>query len=161
MHAFLGDRCLGKWIRTDLGVRTFQGLGKNGPAREQVVRRITRDLHIRHVLEDLLCDSHLQVPLHRKCVPACGPATCHTRDTQTTFVYRLFPRSIGPAVLPLDMRPSRFPSGGGGPPPFQNLKTPQSAAPWGRELCPLCDSSLRMLKRMVRRGLAQVSPNST
>ena len=45
MHAFLGDRCLGKWIRTDLGVRTFQGLGKNGPAREQVVRRITRDLH--------------------------------------------------------------------------------------------------------------------
>ena len=34
---------LGKWIRTDLGVRTFQGLGKNSLSREQVVRRITRD----------------------------------------------------------------------------------------------------------------------
>ena len=113
MHAFFGDHCLGKWIRTDLGVRTFQGLGKNGPAREQVVRRITRDLHTRHVLEDLLCDSHLQVPLHRRCLPACGPTTGHTRDIQTTFVYRLFPRFTGPDVLPLDLRPSRFPSGGG------------------------------------------------
>ena len=36
---------LGRWIRTDLGIRTFQGLGKNSPAREQVVRRITRDLY--------------------------------------------------------------------------------------------------------------------
>ena len=69
MHAFLGDRCLGQWIRTDLGVRTFQGLGKNGPTREQVVGRITKDLHTRRVSEDLLCDSHLQVPLHRKCLP--------------------------------------------------------------------------------------------
>ena len=31
---------LGRWIRTDLGVRAFQGLGKNSPTREQVVRRI-------------------------------------------------------------------------------------------------------------------------
>ena len=121
MHAFLGDRCLGKWIRTDLGVRAFQCLGKNGPAREQVVRRITRDLHTRQVLEDLLCDSHLQVPLHRKCLPACGPTTCHTRDTQTTFAYRLFPRFTGPAVLPLVLRPSRFPSGGGGSASFSKL----------------------------------------
>ena len=29
---------LGRWIRADLGVRTFQGLGKNSPAREQAVR---------------------------------------------------------------------------------------------------------------------------
>ena len=35
---------LGRRIRTDLGVRTFQGLGKNSPTRKQVVRRITRDL---------------------------------------------------------------------------------------------------------------------
>ena len=34
---------IGKWIRTDLGVRAFQGLGKNSPSREQVVRRIARD----------------------------------------------------------------------------------------------------------------------
>ena len=92
----------------------FSGSRKNGPASEQVVRRITRDLHTRHVLEDLPCDSHLQVPLHRKCLPACGPTTCHTRDIQTTFVYRLFARFNGPDVLPPDMRPSRFPSGGGG-----------------------------------------------
>ena len=159
MRAFIGDPCLGKWVRTDLGVRTFQGLGKNGPAREQVVRRVTRDLHTRTVLEDLPCDSHLQVPLRRKCLPACGPTTCHTRDTQTTFVYRLFPRFSGPDVFPPVLLPSRFPFGGGGggvPPPFQNLKTPQSqsAVPWGREPCLLCDSSLRMLKRVVRRSLA-------
>ena len=85
MHAFLGDRCLGQWIRTDLGVRTFQGLGKNGPTRDQVVRRITKDLHTQRVLEDLLCDSHLQVRLHRQCLPDCGPAMSHTRDIQTTF----------------------------------------------------------------------------
>ena len=102
-------------------MRTFQGLGKNGPAREQVVRRITRDLQTRHVLEDLLCDSHLQVPLHRKCFPACGPTTCHTRDTQTTFVYRSFPRFIGPDVLPLGLRPSRLPSGGGGSASFSKF----------------------------------------
>ena len=34
-----------------LGVRTFQGVGRNGPTREQVVRRITKDLRTRrHVL---------------------------------------------------------------------------------------------------------------
>ena len=41
-------------------------LGKNGPTRDQVVRRITKDLHTRRVLEDLLCDSHLQVPFTNK-----------------------------------------------------------------------------------------------
>ena len=41
MHTLIGNPSLGKWIRTDLGVRTFQGLGKNSPAREQVVQRIT------------------------------------------------------------------------------------------------------------------------
>ena len=121
MHVFLGDRCLGQWVRTDLGVRTFQGLGKNGPTREQVVRRITKDLHARRVLEDLLCDSHLQVPLHRKCLPDCGPALSHSRDIQTTFVYRLFPRFHGPDVLPLGLRSSRFPSGGGGSASFSKF----------------------------------------
>ena len=130
MHAFLGYRCFGQWIRTDLGVRTFQGLGRNGPTREQVVRHITR-----HVLEDLLCDSHPQVPLHRRCLPDCGPTMSHSRDIQTIFVYRLFPRFHGPDVLPLGLRPSRFPSGEGVPPPFQDwrpcpcLRTRQSAAP--------------------------------
>ena len=72
MQALLGDRCLGQWIRTDLGVRTFQGVGRNGPTREQVVRRITKDLHTRDISEDLLCDSQSQVPLHRRCLPECG-----------------------------------------------------------------------------------------
>ena len=79
-----------------------------------MVRRITKDLHTRCVLEDLLCDSQCQVPLHRKCLPECGPTLSHTRDIQTTFVYRLFPWLHGPAVHPLGLRPSRFPSGGGG-----------------------------------------------
>ena len=49
-----------------LGVRTFQGLGKNAPTREQVVCRITRDLHSRRLIESLACDSFLRVPLQRK-----------------------------------------------------------------------------------------------
>ena len=36
MQARAHDSRLGKWVRTDLGARTFQGLGKNSPAREQV-----------------------------------------------------------------------------------------------------------------------------
>ena len=77
-----------------------QSLGKNGPAREKVVRRITRDLHTREILEDLLCDSQLQVPLHRQCLP-------------------LFPRLLGPVVPIPDVRPSRVPSGGGFRLPFK------------------------------------------
>ena len=45
MSAYVPPSYLGQWIRTDLGVRTFQGLGKNAPLREQVVRRLTRDAH--------------------------------------------------------------------------------------------------------------------
>ena len=33
------------WVRNDLGVCAFQGLGRNGPSWNQVARRITRDLH--------------------------------------------------------------------------------------------------------------------
>ena len=99
MHTLLGHPRLGKWVCTDLGVRTFQGLGKNSPAREQAIQRITRDLHTKRILEDLSCDSHLQVPLPRKCLPACGPTTCHTRDIETTFVYRLLSRLCGPHLF--------------------------------------------------------------
>ena len=35
---------------------------------------------------------------------------------------------------------------GGVLPPFQNLRTSLSAALWGRELCPSCDSSLKLRK---------------
>ena len=114
-HAMRADTCvsqLGKWIRTDLGARTFQGLGKNSPAREQVVRRITRDLRTQHILEDLVCDSLSQVPLHRRCLPECSPSTSHTRDIVTTFVYRLLPRLTTSTPSLLDCPPSQFPSGG-------------------------------------------------
>ena len=124
---------LGNWIRTDLGVRTFQGLGKNSPAKEQVVRRITRDLHTRRLIESLVCESHLQAPLHRKCLPDCSYATSHTRDIETTFVYRLLPRVIGSPPSLVDNPPSLLPSGGV-PPPFQKL-VPQSVACLARRPC--------------------------
>ena len=141
MHSLLHPPCLGKWIRTDLGVRTFQGLGKNSPAREQVVRRLTRDLHTMQILESLPCESRLQVPLHRRCLPDCGPTTSHTRDIETTFVYRLLPRLCGPTVPCVDPTPSLLPSGGGGgvPPPFQKLTLP-FAAPLEQEPCHLRDN---------------------
>ena len=122
---------LGRWIRTDLGVRTFQGLGKNSPAREQVVRRITRDLHTHRLIESLACESRLQVPLHRRCLPGCSHATSITRDIETSFVYRLQPRLVGPPPASTVFTPSLLPSGGGGGglPPFQKL-TPQCAACW-------------------------------
>ena len=82
---------LGKWIRTDLGVRTFQGLGKNSPSREEVVRRITRDLHTHRLIESLDCENRPCVPLHRRCLPGCGYATPLTRDIETCFMYRLQP----------------------------------------------------------------------
>ena len=75
MSAYVPPSHLGRWIRTDLGVRTFQGLGKNAPLREQVVRRLTKDAHTYQILESLPCDIHLQVPLHRRCLPGCGPQT--------------------------------------------------------------------------------------
>ena len=43
-HAMHTDTCvfpLGNWIRTDLGLRTFQGLGKNSPARDVAQGGIT------------------------------------------------------------------------------------------------------------------------
>ena len=124
MHAHTHHSSFGKWIRADLGVRAFQGLGKNSPTREQVVRRVTRDLHTKHILEDLACDSHLQVPLHRKCLPACGPTSCHTRDIETTFVYRLLPRLSASLAPHVDLPPSRLPSGGGGvPASFSKIDT--------------------------------------
>ena len=105
---------LGKWICADLGVRTFQGLGKNSPAKEQVVRCITRDLHTRRLIESLACESHLQVPLHRKCHPDCSYANSNTRDIETTFVYRPLSGLVGFSPSLVDYPPSLLPSGGGG-----------------------------------------------
>ena len=99
MSVYVPPHKLGYWIRTDLGVRTFQGLGKNAPLRAQVVRRLTKDAHTHQILESLPCDLHLHVPLHRRCLPGCGPQSCATRDIQTTFVYRLHPSSLIPRVI--------------------------------------------------------------
>ena len=88
---------LGKWIRADLGVRTFQGLGKNSPSWEQLVRRM---------------------PLHRRCLPGCGYSTPVTRDIETCFMYRLQPRVACPPVDPPLCKPPLLPSGGGGGSPI-------------------------------------------
>ena len=113
MHTLTKQSHFGKWIRTDLGVRTFQGLGKNSPLKEQAVHRITRDLHTKNILEFLTCDSHLQVPLHRKCLPDCGHTSYHTRDIETTFVYRLLPRLTDAVVPHVDLSPFACSFGGG------------------------------------------------
>ena len=114
MSAYVPPSSLGRWIRTDLGVRTFQGLGRNAPLREQVVRRLTRDAHTHQIIESLPCDIHLQVPLHRRCLPGCGPQTSATRDIfQTTFIYRLQPPFRLPRVPFRALSPAPFPSGGG------------------------------------------------
>ena len=114
MRAYVPPSSLGHWIRTDLGVRAFQGLGKNAPRRGQVVRCLTKDAHTQQILESLPCEVHLQVPSHRRCLPGCGPHTCATRAIQTTFVYRLLPLSFTPAVVPKELSPAPFHSGGGG-----------------------------------------------
>ena len=117
MSAYVPPSCLGHWIRTDLGVRTFQGLGENAPLREQVVRRLIRDAHTHQVLESLPCEIHLQVPLHRRCLPGCGPQTSATRDIQTTFVYRLRSSLLTPHVSSEELSRTLLPlflRGGGG-----------------------------------------------
>ena len=114
MSVYVPSHKLGYWVRTDLGVRAFQGLGKNAPLRAQVVRRLTKDAHTHQILESLPCDLHLHVPLHRRCLPGCGPQSCATRDIQTTFVYLLHPSSLIPRVTTRELSPSPFPSGGGG-----------------------------------------------
>ena len=114
MSVYVPPSQLGRWVRTDLGVRTFQGLGKNAPLRAQVVRRLTKDAHTHQILESLPCDPHLHVSLHRRCLPGCGPQSCATRDIQTTFVYRLNPSLLTPYVASRELSPAPFPSGGGG-----------------------------------------------
>ena len=114
MSAYVPPSQLGHWIRTDLGVRTFQGLGKNAPLRAQVVRRLTKDAHTLQIIESLPCGPHLQAPLHRRCLPGCSPQSCATRDIQTTFVYRLNPSMLTPCVAGRELSPAPFPSGGGG-----------------------------------------------
>ena len=54
------------------------------------------------------------MPLHRRCLPGCGPQTSATRDIQTTFIYRLQPPFQLPCVPFKELSPAPFPSGGGG-----------------------------------------------
>ena len=76
------------WVRNNLGVHTFQGLGRNGPSWNQVVRRIIRDLHAHSLIETLDCDGHPKLVLNRRCLPGCGHDTSATRDIETAFLYR-------------------------------------------------------------------------
>ena len=139
---------LGKWIRTDLGVRTFQGLGKSSPSREQAVRRITRDFHTHRLVESLDCEIRPRVPLHRRCLPGCGHATSLTRDIYTCFLYRLQPRVACPPMVPpvVFLFPFSSLGGGGGPHPFQKLIL-RCVVSWDQGRYCRCSSSLKMLKR--------------
>ena len=88
-----------------------------------MVCRLTQDVHTHQILESLPCESHLQVPLHRRCLPGCSPQSSTTRDIQTTFVYRLHPSLLIPCAASRELSPAPFPSGGGGgvPCPFLHL----------------------------------------
>ena len=130
---------LGKWIRTGLGVRAYQGLGKNSPSREQVVRRITRDLHTYRLIEYCTVVAFLAVviPLLLRgtlrlasCIAFNHGCLAHPSHHPCRFLHF-------------------FLRGGGGPPPFQKL-TPQGVACWVRRHCCQCDNSLKMLKRSVQ-----------
>ena len=79
-----------------------------------MVRRLTRDAHTHQILESLPCEIHLQVPLHRRCLPGCGPQTSATRDIQTSFVYRLQPSLPILCDTTKELSPAPFPSRGGG-----------------------------------------------
>ena len=89
-------------------------MGRNAPRREQVVRRLTKALHSEQILETLNCELSLQVPLHRRCLPGCGPHTWATRDIQTTFVYRQTPFTAIPRSPCEELSLAPLPSGGGG-----------------------------------------------
>ena len=105
---------LGKWIPTDLGVRAFQSLGKNSPSREQVVRRITRDLHTHTLIESLDCDLYPKATLHRCCLPGCGCNTPATRDIETCFMHRTHPLIVSHPHDPRGSLASLLPSEGRG-----------------------------------------------
>ena len=80
-------------------------------------------LHTHRLIESLACEPHLQVPLHRRCLPDCSYATPVTRDIETTFVCRLQPRLLGSSPSPLDYPPSLLPLGGGGSTSFSKIGT--------------------------------------
>ena len=63
------------WITQDLGVRAFQGLGKNGPWSQQVVRQTAHDKD--------LPSGPMKVCLHRECLPGCSWDSSRTRDIKT------------------------------------------------------------------------------
>ena len=102
MSVYVPPSQLGRWVRTDLGVRTFQGLGKNAPLRAQVVRRLTKDAHTHQILESLPCDLHLHVPLHRRCLPGCG----HSLVLLETFRLHLSTVSIHRYCSPMSLHGS-------------------------------------------------------
>ena len=150
---------LGRGVRTDLGVRTFQGLGKNSPTREQVVRRTTRDLHTHRLIESLACESCLEVPLHRRCLPDCIYANSVTRDIETTLCTVFNQDLLGPHRRLWITLHLFFLGGGGVPPPFQKLRHQSAAYQAHRPCCPRANS-LKMLKRRMKRRKVRWIPNS-
>ena len=58
--------------RSHAQLGTFQGLGRNSPSQEQVVRRITRDLHTHLFIESLDCELNPKATLHHRCLLDVG-----------------------------------------------------------------------------------------
>ena len=118
MRAYVSPSSLGQWVRTDLGVRTFQGLGKNAPKREQVVRRLTRDVHTQQILESLPCEIHLQVPGAIASTLSSWLWSPYTSAQPVTFRPRLSivsnPCRFLLLLSPEELSPAPFPSGRGG-----------------------------------------------
>ena len=85
MRAYVPPLSLGQWVRTDLGVRTCQGLGKNAPTREQVVRRLTRDVHTQRSLNPC----HVKPIFRCRCIDAVFLAVVHTLVPLAIFRLRL------------------------------------------------------------------------
>ena len=96
----------------------WQEMDLASPSTEEPVTQIEADVPIEPLAlqaDATHLDLDLQVyELPLAVTPFGAPDLSHTRDIQTTFVYRLFPRFHGPDVLPMGLRSSRFPSGGGG-----------------------------------------------
>ena len=101
--------------RTDLGVRTFQGLGKNAPLREQVVRRLTQGCsystrflnryHVKFIFRCPCTDVAFQDAVHR-------PVLLETFRLGLSIL--LQPPLLVPCASSKELSPAPFPSGGGG-----------------------------------------------
>ena len=141
---------LGKWIRTDLGVRTYQGLGKNSPSSEN--RRCVASLvifHTHRLIESLSVKSDQGCPctIDAFLVVDMTPLTLVTSRLASCIAVN-HAWLVHLCCLPCLLLPF-FLRGGGGACPFQNLKRP-CAVLWILGRYCRCSNFWKMLKRSVQ-----------